>query len=213
MKAARDVTGPDMPITIDTNCPWTVDEAIAMAHKFQAFNPMWLEEPVWPPEDHVGLARVRAAGGLAIAAGENATTSDFKRMFEVGAVTYAQPSITKVGGVTEMRKVMALAQAFGVSVVPHSAYFGPGSWRRSIASRPCPGSRWSNATIAISPSTRCTTPSIRATGASPCRRARARRRAGCQRDRAITRALTGTALVCVSTHNGRLLARGTTLWT
>ena len=87
---------------------------------------MWLEEPVWPPEDHVGLARVRAAGGLAIAAGENATTSDFKRMFEVGAVTYAQPSITKVGGVTEMRKVMALAQAFGVSVVPHSAYFGPG---------------------------------------------------------------------------------------
>jgi L-alanine-DL-glutamate epimerase-like enolase superfamily enzyme len=103
-----------------------VDEAITMAHKFQAFNPMWLEEPVWPPEDHVGLARVRAAGGLAIAAGENATTSDFKRMFEVGAVTYAQPSITKVGGVTEMRKVMALAQTFGVSVVPHSAYFGPG---------------------------------------------------------------------------------------
>jgi D-galactarolactone cycloisomerase len=103
-----------------------VDEAIAMAHKFQTFNPMWLEEPVWPPEDHVGLAHVRAAGGLAIAAGENATTSDFKRMFEVGAITYAQPSITKVGGVTEMRKVMALAQAFGVSVVPHSAYFGPG---------------------------------------------------------------------------------------
>jgi len=126
VKAARDVAGPDMPITIDTNCPWTVDEAIAMAHKFQAFNPMWLEEPVWPPEDHGGLARVRAAGGLAIAAGENATTSDFRRMFEVGAVTYAQPSITKVGGVTEMRKVMTLAQAFGVSVVPHSAYFGPG---------------------------------------------------------------------------------------
>ena len=81
---------------------------------------------MWPPEDHVGLARVRATGGLAIAAGENATTADFKRMFEVGAVTYAQPSITKVGGVTEMRKVITLAQAFGVPVVPHSAYFGPG---------------------------------------------------------------------------------------
>jgi L-alanine-DL-glutamate epimerase-like enolase superfamily enzyme len=126
VKAARDVAGPDIPLTIDTNCPWTVDEAIAMAHAFQPLNPMWLEEPVWPPEDHVGLARVRAAGGLAIAAGENATTADFRRMFEVGAVTYAQPSITKVGGVTEMRKVMALASAFGVQVVPHSAYFGPG---------------------------------------------------------------------------------------
>jgi L-alanine-DL-glutamate epimerase-like enolase superfamily enzyme len=126
VKAARDVAGPDIPITIDTNCPWTVDEAIAMAHKFQPFDPMWLEEPVWPPEDHAGLARVRAAGGLDIAAGENATTSDFKRMFELGAVTYAQPSITKVGGVTAMRQVMALAPTFGVNVVPHSAYFGPG---------------------------------------------------------------------------------------
>jgi L-alanine-DL-glutamate epimerase-like enolase superfamily enzyme len=103
-----------------------VDEAIEMARQFQAFDPMWLEEPVWPPEDHAGLARVRAAGGLAIAAGENATTSDFRRLFELGAVTYAQPSITKVGGVTEMRQVMALARAFGVQVVPHSAYFGPG---------------------------------------------------------------------------------------
>lgn len=126
VQASRDVAGPDIPITIDTNCPWTVDEAIAMAHKFQPFHPMWLEEPVWPPEDHAGLARVRAEGGLAIAAGENATTADFKRMFEMGAVTYAQPSITKVGGVTEMRKVMTLAQASGVQVVPHSAYFGPG---------------------------------------------------------------------------------------
>lgn len=126
VKAARDVAGPDIPITIDTNCPWTVDEAITMAHQFQPFHPMWLEEPVWPPEDHAGLARVRAEGGLAIAAGENASTSDFKRMFEMGAVTYAQPSITKVGGVTEMRKVMTLAQTSGVQVVPHSAYFGPG---------------------------------------------------------------------------------------
>lgn len=126
VKTAREVAGPDIPITIDTNCPWTIDEAIHMAHQFQPFNPMWLEEPVWPPEDHVGLARVRTMGGLPIAAGENATTSDFRRMFEAGALSYAQPSITKVGGVTEMRRVMALAQTFGVPVVPHSAYFGPG---------------------------------------------------------------------------------------
>ena len=70
VKAARDAAGPDVAITIDTNCPWTVDEAIAMAHAFQPFDPMWLEEPVWPPENHAGLARVRAAGGLDIAAGE-----------------------------------------------------------------------------------------------------------------------------------------------
>jgi L-alanine-DL-glutamate epimerase-like enolase superfamily enzyme len=45
---------------------------------------------------------------------------------EAGAITYAQPSVTKVGGVTEMRKVMTLGEMFGVQVVPHSAYFGPG---------------------------------------------------------------------------------------
>ncbi len=126
IKAGRDTAGPDIPIMVDCNCPWTAGEAIDMAHQFQPFNLKWLEEPVWPPEDHTGLARVQAAGGIPTAAGENAMLPEFKSIFEAGAVTYAQPSVTKVGGVTQMRKVIALADAHGVSVVPHSAYFGPG---------------------------------------------------------------------------------------
>ena len=126
IKAARAAAGPDIPIMIDCNCPWTIDEAIVMARKLQEFNPKWLEEPIWPPEDHAGLARVRTHGGLPTAAGENAMLPEFKSMFEHAALAYAQPSVTKVGGVTQMRKVMALADAFGVTVVPHSAYFGPG---------------------------------------------------------------------------------------
>ena len=51
---------------------------------------------------------------------------EFKRLFEAGAVGYAQPSVTKMGGVSEMRKVFALGETFGVTVVPHSPYFGPG---------------------------------------------------------------------------------------
>jgi L-alanine-DL-glutamate epimerase-like enolase superfamily enzyme len=51
---------------------------------------------------------------------------EFKRLLEVGAVGIAQPSITKIGGVTEMRKIFALGEANGVVVVPHSPYFGPG---------------------------------------------------------------------------------------
>jgi len=126
IKAARIAAGPDIPIMIDCNCPWTIDEAITMARRLQEFDPHWLEEPIWPPEDHAGLARVRTHGGLRTAAGENAMLPEFKSMFEHDALTFAQPSITKVGGVTMMRKVMALADAFGVTVVPHSAYFGPG---------------------------------------------------------------------------------------
>jgi L-alanine-DL-glutamate epimerase-like enolase superfamily enzyme len=126
IEAARKAAGPDTPIMVDCNCPWTVAEAIAMAHKLQKFNLTWLEEPVWPPEDHAGLARVQAQGGIPTAAGENAMLPEFKGLLEAGAISYAQPSVTKVGGVTMMRKVMALAEAHGVTVVPHSAYFGPG---------------------------------------------------------------------------------------
>ena len=126
IQAGREAAGPDIPIMVDCNCPWTVAEAIDMAHKLQRFNLKWLEEPVWPPEDHAGLARVQERGGIPTAAGENAMLPEFKGMLEAGALSYAQPSVTKVGGVTMMRKVMALADAHGVTVVPHSAYFGPG---------------------------------------------------------------------------------------
>jgi D-galactarolactone cycloisomerase len=126
VKAARKVAGPDIPIMIDCNTPWTVDQAIRMAHKFAPYNPKWIEEPIWPPEDHRGLAKVQDVGGINTAAGENAMLPEFKSMFENDAITYAQPSVTKVGGVTMMRKVMTLAESFGVNVVPHAAYFGPG---------------------------------------------------------------------------------------
>ena len=127
VKAAREAAGAGIPLMIDTNCPWSVREAIAMTRAFQPYDPLWVEEPVWPPENVAGLAEVRRVTGTAIAAGENVgNTADFKRLFDAGAVTYAQPSIIKVGGVTEIRKVIALAEAYGVEVVPHSPYFGPG---------------------------------------------------------------------------------------
>jgi L-alanine-DL-glutamate epimerase-like enolase superfamily enzyme len=127
VQAARDAAGAGIPIMVDTNCPWTVIQAIDMARRLAPLDIHWLEEPVWPPENLAGLAEVRARGGLATAAGENyGTVWEFRRAFEAGALTYAQPSVTKIGGVTGMRQVMALAETFGVEVVPHSAYFGPG---------------------------------------------------------------------------------------
>jgi D-galactarolactone cycloisomerase len=127
VKSARDVAGPSVPIMVDTNCPWTVAEAIAMARRLAPLDLHWLEEPVWPPENLAGLAEVRARGGIPTAAGENyGTVWEFRRACEAGAIDYAQPSVTKIGGVTEMRRVMTVAETFGVQVVPHSAYFGPG---------------------------------------------------------------------------------------
>ena len=125
--AARDAGGADLDLMLDTNCPWTVEEAIRIGRKLERYDLRWLEEPVFPPENVEGLALVRQRGGIPTAAGENyGTVWDFRRAFEAGAIDYAQPSVTKIGGVTELRRVAALAETFGVTVVPHSAYFGPG---------------------------------------------------------------------------------------
>src|SRR5215468_6463723 len=126
--AARDGAGPDVAMMNDVNCPWTVAEALEMEQAYRPARLFWLEEPVFPPEDHRGLARVRREGQTRISAGENAAgLHDFADSFEKGAVDIAQPSVTKIGGITEMRKIIALAEAHSVELIPHCAYFGPGN--------------------------------------------------------------------------------------
>lgn len=127
VRAAREAIGPGRRLMMDTNCPWTVEEALAMASKLREFDLYWLEEPVFPPEDHAGLARVRLEGGMRIAAGENAVSAtDFRAMFVAKAVDFAQPSATKIGGITELMRIARLASEYGVMLAPHSPYFGPG---------------------------------------------------------------------------------------
>ena len=126
--AARAAAGPDIAIMNDVNCPWSVAQALKMELAYRPLNLLWLEEPVWPPEDHGGLARVRQLGATQIAAGENAAgLHDFVDMFQKGSIDIAQPSVTKIGGITEMRKIAAAAEAHSVQLIPHCAYFGPGN--------------------------------------------------------------------------------------
>ena len=125
--AAREAADNGVPIMIDTNCPWTTREAREAALSFLEFDPYWLEEPIFPPEDYDSLARLQQEVGIAIASGENACTAfEFQKMFNAGAVSFAQPSVTKVGGITEMLKIQTLAETHGVSLMPHSPYFGAG---------------------------------------------------------------------------------------
>ena len=127
VKAARQVAGDGVAIMVDTNCPWTPEEARHMTLKLRPYDLHWLEEPIFPPEDFAAIAKLRAGTGVAMAAGENNCTSfQFREMFAAGAVDYAQPSVTKVGGVTEFQKVAVLADSAGVTLMPHSPYFGPG---------------------------------------------------------------------------------------
>jgi L-alanine-DL-glutamate epimerase-like enolase superfamily enzyme len=125
--AARKAIGENIPLMVDLNCPMDGAAATAFAHQCREAKPLFLEEPVWPPEDFATLAQVRKNGGLGVAAGENAcTVHQFRQMMDVGAVSHAQPSVTKVGGITEYLKVASLADERGVRLAPHSPYFGPG---------------------------------------------------------------------------------------
>jgi L-alanine-DL-glutamate epimerase-like enolase superfamily enzyme len=127
VRAARDAAGEATWISLDTNCPWTVAEAIDQAGALEPLRLAWLEEPVWPPEDHAGLARVRAATSIPIAAGENLMSPhELVQMMRAGAVDICQPSVIKFGGITAVAQAAALAKAHSVDYVPHCFYFGPG---------------------------------------------------------------------------------------
>jgi L-alanine-DL-glutamate epimerase-like enolase superfamily enzyme len=124
--AARASVGADTRIMLDVNCPWSVTEARDVVRVIRDHQFHWLEEPVWPPDDFAGLAAVRQEG-VPISAGENVgSLHEFRSLFEQRAVDVVQPSVTKVGGISGMRSVLALAQAYSVRVVPHCFYFGPG---------------------------------------------------------------------------------------
>jgi len=73
------------------------------------------------------MARLKAEGGTPLAAGENAgTLADISQLIAVAGVDYIQPSITKIGGVSAMRRIAAMADKAGMKIAPHSPYFGPG---------------------------------------------------------------------------------------
>lgn len=120
-----------LPVTagelmVDVNCPWSVAEASDIAQRLKGLELTWLEEPVWPPDDVAGLALVRRIG-VPLSAGENAAgVQGIKALLEHQAVDVLQPSVAKVGGISAMLQVFALAKHHGVKVVPHCFYFGPG---------------------------------------------------------------------------------------
>src|SRR6059058_3892981 len=102
VRAARQAAGDEVEIMVDTNSFWTQAEAVAMGRAMEPHRPYWLEEPVWPPEDYAGLAEVAQAIDTPLACGENESTLyGFREIASHGAATFLQPSVTKVGGISE----------------------------------------------------------------------------------------------------------------
>jgi L-alanine-DL-glutamate epimerase-like enolase superfamily enzyme len=125
--AAREEAGPDVELMLDANCAWTLNDARPRAQELEEFHLKWLEEPIWPPENYDGLAQLRRMCSIPIAAGENVPTlMDFERLMASGAVDFVQPSPAKMGGISELCKIFAVAAVHNVPVMPHTFYDGPG---------------------------------------------------------------------------------------
>lgn len=121
----------------DVNCNWSEEEAQRLLPEMKRLGLYWLEEPVFPPDDAARLGAFERAHGVSIASGENACTAvEFARL--VPEIAFPQPSVTKVGGVSEFLAVCDLAEAAGKTIMPHAPYFGPGYWATAqlMAARP-----------------------------------------------------------------------------
>lgn len=124
--AAREAAGDDIDIMLDVNCHWDPTTAIKMGREFEPYNIYWYEEPVFPGDDYDGLADVRSRVSMPTAAGENEYTArGFNGLIEKRAVDFLQPSVFKIGGILQEKKVFATAGAFNHRVVPHCWAIGP----------------------------------------------------------------------------------------
>jgi L-lyxonate dehydratase len=120
VRTVREVIGDGIDLMADAYMGWTLDYARRMVPLLEPFHLRWLEEPIIP-DDIQGYAALKAMGRVPIAGGEHEHTQyGFRELLEAGAVDYIQFDTNRVGGITQARKVAALAESFSVPVVPHA---------------------------------------------------------------------------------------------
>ena len=120
IRTVRETVGPGIDIMADAYMGWTLDYAKRMLPLLEPFNLRWLEEPVIPDDIH-GYAELKAYGRVPIAGGEHEhTLYGFRELIEARAVDYIQFDTNRVGGITQARKIAALAEAHSVPVIPHA---------------------------------------------------------------------------------------------
>ncbi|MFG2721274.1 enolase C-terminal domain-like protein [Streptomyces sp. NPDC048416] len=118
---ARASIGDDTELYVDANGGYTVKQAARMARCLDDHKVTWFEEPV-SSDDLDGLARVRSAGPVDVAAGEYGyTLTYFGHMLRAGAVDCLQADVTRCGGPTVWLRAAALAEAFGLHISGHCA--------------------------------------------------------------------------------------------
>jgi len=120
VRTVRETVGSDIDVMADAYMGWTLDYAKRMLPLLEPFHLRWLEEPVIP-DDVQGYAELKSYGRIPIAGGEHEfTLYGFRDLLQARAVDYIQFDTNRVGGITQARKIAALAEAYSVPVIPHA---------------------------------------------------------------------------------------------
>lgn len=119
VRAIREAIGPNVALMADANHGYNAFTAVRMARRLGDLDVLWLEEPVLP-EDLDGYREVKAASSVPIAGGEcEYTRFGFKPLLARRAVDIVQPDLGRAGGLSEGKKIAAMANAFQVHCIPH----------------------------------------------------------------------------------------------
>ena len=119
--AVRNAVGPDVDLCIECHGRFDMWSAIRMAQKLERFDPFFYEEPI-PPDNVDAMAEVARAISIPVATGERLYTRwEFRPLLEKNAVRIIQPDICHTGGITELKKIAAMAESYYVAFQPHNA--------------------------------------------------------------------------------------------
>jgi galactonate dehydratase len=121
LEAVRRAVGPDVDIGVDIHARiFEPIRALQMIEALKPYQPFFIEEPI-RPENMDALALLRATAAVPIATGESLYTKyQFRNLLVREAADIIQPDVCIVGGLLEMKKIAALAEACYVSVIPHN---------------------------------------------------------------------------------------------
>ncbi len=123
----REAIGPEMDLMIDLHGPpWlTPADAAQVARALEPYKLMFVEDPI-APENLDGYRRIRDAANVTLAGGERmATIYGLRELIEKDLVDVVQPDTGRAGGITQMKKIAAMAEAHHIMMAPHSGSLGP----------------------------------------------------------------------------------------
>jgi L-rhamnonate dehydratase len=120
LQAVREVIGYEIDLMADAYMGWTLDYAKRMLPLLEPFRLRWLEEAVIP-DDMGGYRELKSYSRVPIAGGEHEfTIFGFRDLLEANALDVIQFDTNRVGGISQARKISALAESFQVPVIPHA---------------------------------------------------------------------------------------------